>query len=433
LIRSIELKNWKAFDYTKIDFLDGVNFLVGRNAVGKTSILEAICVAFTGEALTVDDPRILLRDNQPNPAEITVEFLFEQNNFQNYQIERVLSKKQRMISRVYLNKQLVSEGWEETSRFLSKLLGIDRNFFERAVYMSESDILRFNSYLPKKAVISQIEEALRIDKMTNLISIINAQKDCYQKMDDEQRKELEIVKQVIPQQQIDLYSLRENQVNIKKQVSQHNAELEELRKSTYSKQEKSQRIDNAIQKIEKMKRDFSDLIDSSTFDLDFLQGIQGPIDLSIKNLKEIANASEPKIKEKGALEERILSVNKIMDLFSYVEKEINRTSQCPVCRKPLYADEVRDLKGNFIAEKSATEKTLSNINHELLEMDWSWQKSRNLLDRLNAAKTELTFICNDLKKDKLSLPILYDVKNRLLSEVTECQKLFSLKSTEVQQ
>jgi DNA repair exonuclease SbcCD ATPase subunit len=56
-----------------------------------------------------------------------------------------------------------------------------------------------------------------------------------------------------------------------------------------------------------------------------------------------------------------------------------------------------------------------------------------LLDKLNAAKAELEFIYADLNKDRLSLQSLCEIKNKLSSELDECQKTLSQKSIEVQQ
>ena len=42
ILKSVELKNFRNIEYEKIDFTDGINILVGKNAQGKTNILEAI-------------------------------------------------------------------------------------------------------------------------------------------------------------------------------------------------------------------------------------------------------------------------------------------------------------------------------------------------------------------------------------------------------
>lgn len=71
-IESVSIKNFKAIDEIKIDFLPGVNLLIGDNGVGKTSILEAITVGLGGfltgipgvssKNILADDVRICLTE-----------------------------------------------------------------------------------------------------------------------------------------------------------------------------------------------------------------------------------------------------------------------------------------------------------------------------------------------------------------------------------
>ncbi len=44
MIPSLEIKNFRTFDYLKIDKLAQVNLITGKNNVGKTSLLEAIAL-----------------------------------------------------------------------------------------------------------------------------------------------------------------------------------------------------------------------------------------------------------------------------------------------------------------------------------------------------------------------------------------------------
>ena len=63
-IESIELKDFRNYEYLKTDFYRGINLIYGDNAQGKTNILEAIYIAATTrshrgardeELITADD------------------------------------------------------------------------------------------------------------------------------------------------------------------------------------------------------------------------------------------------------------------------------------------------------------------------------------------------------------------------------------------
>ena len=49
-ISSVELKNFRNYSGSKIEFNDGINFIVGANAQGKTNLLESIYLASVGKS-----------------------------------------------------------------------------------------------------------------------------------------------------------------------------------------------------------------------------------------------------------------------------------------------------------------------------------------------------------------------------------------------
>lgn len=49
-ISQIYLNNFRNFDEISLDFKDNINVLVGKNAVGKTNILEAIYISLTANS-----------------------------------------------------------------------------------------------------------------------------------------------------------------------------------------------------------------------------------------------------------------------------------------------------------------------------------------------------------------------------------------------
>ncbi len=49
-ILNLELKNFRNYSYAKTSFKDGINFIVGKNAQGKTNLLEAIYLLSVGKS-----------------------------------------------------------------------------------------------------------------------------------------------------------------------------------------------------------------------------------------------------------------------------------------------------------------------------------------------------------------------------------------------
>lgn len=76
MIESVEIKNYKIIDYLKIENLTNINFFVGKNNCGKTSLLEAIFLNFrpTDSQLIYSVVSAIIR--RINPSNHSLEWFF---------------------------------------------------------------------------------------------------------------------------------------------------------------------------------------------------------------------------------------------------------------------------------------------------------------------------------------------------------------------
>lgn len=74
IIKSIELNNFRNYANCTINFLDGVNFIVGRNAQGKTNLLESIYLMSVGKSPKNRKDKQLIRFDQER-AKLDIKFL----------------------------------------------------------------------------------------------------------------------------------------------------------------------------------------------------------------------------------------------------------------------------------------------------------------------------------------------------------------------
>ena len=72
-INSLELNNFRNYTYTKTKFNDGLNFIVGSNAQGKTNMLESIYLLSVGKSPKNSKDKQIIRFNQ-NKAKVGVNF-----------------------------------------------------------------------------------------------------------------------------------------------------------------------------------------------------------------------------------------------------------------------------------------------------------------------------------------------------------------------
>ena len=67
-ILSLELKNFRNYTHTSVNFTDGLNVLYGENASGKTNMLESIYFSsvFSSPRTTKDKEMIFIGENTAN-------------------------------------------------------------------------------------------------------------------------------------------------------------------------------------------------------------------------------------------------------------------------------------------------------------------------------------------------------------------------------
>ena len=79
LLRSLSLCNFRSYPEAHFDFAEGINAIVGDNAVGKTSVLEAIYLALFGRSFRTKDLKDLIRDGAET---FHVELIFVKNGIE---------------------------------------------------------------------------------------------------------------------------------------------------------------------------------------------------------------------------------------------------------------------------------------------------------------------------------------------------------------
>lgn len=108
-LKSLTLSNFRIYEKGVFDFSEGINAIVGNNAVGKTTLLEAIYVALFGRSFRTLDLNELIREGE---EAFQIEICFVKN-----QIEQQLNFfKSQKEKRIVYNRTALNT--------LSSLLGI---------------------------------------------------------------------------------------------------------------------------------------------------------------------------------------------------------------------------------------------------------------------------------------------------------------------
>lgn len=166
MIRQVEVVNWKAFDRREIDFGEGLNLLIGRNASGKSTILDGISLALVGEALEAPRFRYLIRD-RTKPSTISLRLSIDG--------KRVSIRRSFTIERMggaWVSENGKEEGvtWDEATHRVEQLLGAGREFLRRIAYISEGAVFRYLQDPPSDALTNQIERIFGIDRLQEYLN-----------------------------------------------------------------------------------------------------------------------------------------------------------------------------------------------------------------------------------------------------------------------
>ena len=403
------MSNWKAFDAKKIDFIEGVNFIVGPNGAGKTSVLQAIYFAITGKKpIGTLNLKHLVKVGTDAPARIKLEF---QHNKKNYLVERVLSK-DGQAAKIYCENSLLEDRPSGVSKYIEDLLSIDAGFFERVIYMSEGDVFQFIAPPPKDDILAQIGQALGINRIKNLHNEVEKEVLRQRNMKEDQERQIEWLDKFTSAEHNEPEVLEEKRRQAASSLGKQKGARCFSDRILETKHE-AEELEQSIQRIGVVEREIQCLIDPNRFNQDFLPEIRTTKHDLENRLRKVADQISPKLNERGALKERLRSVSRILRVLPDVGTEAEPISECPICERSLAADEVKKLTERYCHQKRNAEESLVRVEHELQELQESHQQIEQNIKVLGVAEADTEIIYRNLRTQTLGKESLQVEKEKL--------------------
>ncbi|WP_295722364.1 SMC family ATPase [uncultured Methanobrevibacter sp.] len=198
IIEKLELKNFKSYLNTKIQFNPGITLIIGENGAGKSTILEAISFALFKQHSSNKISDLIRTSNDKtilNNMEVTLEFISNGNHY------KVTRSKEKSISHAKLYyKQLnhdksnyvntmICEGDRSVNNEIENILQMDADLFLNAIYVRQGEIAELISKTPseKKKLIGKL---LGIDSLEKSWTNIKKFISDYEKLESEYRGKL---------------------------------------------------------------------------------------------------------------------------------------------------------------------------------------------------------------------------------------------------
>jgi len=144
MLRSIELRNFKAHEELAADFVEGVNFIYGPNGAGKSSLLEAIAVALYGSRWIQKVKARWADLVRRGAAEASVQLAFVGIDGVEYVVARRFGQSGSISSGTYLlaDGKPAARGDQDVTAAVARALGLGVEEFANLAYIRQGELRR---------------------------------------------------------------------------------------------------------------------------------------------------------------------------------------------------------------------------------------------------------------------------------------------------
>ncbi|MBN1561344.1 SMC family ATPase [candidate division KSB1 bacterium] len=168
VIKSLKLHNYRRFDHLEIEFPENLIGIVGRNGVGKSSIIEAIGWALYGNRFVRTDKYDVRSQGADDKSVCSAEIVFVYGGTE-FRLQRKLKGKNATVeAAVWRNgeEQAVAVQDAGVSEFIESLLQLDYRSFTTSVFAQQKELAKLSTLQPeqRRQAINRLINIDRIDR-----------------------------------------------------------------------------------------------------------------------------------------------------------------------------------------------------------------------------------------------------------------------------
>ncbi|AIG97911.1 DNA double-strand break repair ATPase Rad50 [Archaeoglobus fulgidus] len=413
LLKELQIKNFRSHSDSKIEFDTGINLIAGRNGAGKSSILEAILVAFYGLKPATLRKNDLVRVNSSGYS-LSLTFSLNGDDY-------TISRKSNGES-ILTGKEIV-EGDSNITEWVERHL-CPAHVFTGAIYVRQGEI---------DSIIRDDESRERIIRqITRIEDYENAWKN------------LGAVIRMLEREKERLKEFLSQEEQIKRQKEEKKAEIERISeeiKSIESLREKLseevRNLESRLKELEEHKSRLESLRKQESSVLQEVRGLEEKLRELEKQLKEVVERIEDL--EKKAKEVKELKPK--AERYSILEKLLSEINQALRDVEKRERDLTREAAGIQAQLKKAEEDNskLEEITKRIEELERElerFEKSHRLLETLKPKMDRMQGIKAKLEEKNLTpdkVEKMYDLLSKAKEEEKELteklKKLIAKKSS----
>jgi|GEM_PF-5435066 len=401
MIEGIELSNWKVFADLRLPFSKGINFVAGPNGIGKSSILQAIHVAFTGGVPDRLDIRRFIRQGADS-ADIKVKFRIENELLY---IERRIStrRKERCSISNSEGGEIFSGGWEETTKYIENLFKIQRFLFDEIFFVSEGDVYRTIHEPPGKQLLDEIDRSLGIGLLQSLAKEVSLARMEFGKEEMRHRETLENVA-LATETKEDPKVLEIKHLELRGARDQKRREYDESKGDLWSLEDQLRRMRELLDELL--------LIDSE-------EKIQARDEIRAKalqkELKQNVEENRAITSRRLRFEAEISYLQKIADIVKGTQQLDEIDIKCPVCHRKISKHKISEIKDETMTGIRLHKKKVSQFLESSRELGTEREKIESELNEINERKIRL----RALREKHMGRLMKVDEVRKKIAEINE--------------
>jgi len=372
MIRSVSITNWKGHEELRLSFKkEGVNFLVGPNGIGKTSILDAICFALLGDiGATAIYKSLTYRDLIRDPKrDMEITLIFCPQGKGEYTVRRTHSahtdRKRCILS---LNGTVLTRRWDEATAEILELYDTSDLFLRRVVLLSEGDTFAYSTQPPGEGLTKHIENVLGINRMESLRSNLKRLHRDFEVEAKHWKVEVEGVRESTEEDRRKAQELADHLEALQKGRDGVSEKIDMLNKQIGSFASNMERTENLIAQANSVMQEWTQTFGDPPQNYEFL----GAIEVLQKSLgKERTSLLEQRDSlrdELTWLAAQAESQKRILELVEPLEEE-HKEVACPVCKRPLTVEMVTDIRDECLQRLSELEERKKEKDAQLPIID----------------------------------------------------------------
>ena len=433
----LKLKNFKSFENDVFYFNNNkITNIVGenntdegqkRNGSGKTSILDAISFLITGESITNNVNKNLVRRGE-NEANLELELLNTITK-ETLIIKRSINVKTSAKCSIYLGDKIIEKSSPlEYNKWISEELDISSSYIFKNFIINDNNKFCWteNSDSDKKEIVYKFSKADKIDKIFPTIdSIIDKYS---KKLEDKNKEKISLEGKIELLEEQKIKEINEFEKNNKEKISLKEKDIEKIKT-------KINELNTIIENDKKYLEDKKPLeeIDNELKELNHSSLVK-ELKFKINNIdlsEDVKNKIEHKEKENIINHNTILSLEEECKIYSesltYFNEDINKISI-------LFKNMNENDFPVFLKEKEKANEKINRIKEEICELNKEYENNINIINNGNDViddENKNLKNLNDNKKKYLEDIKKLDLAKIDLIECPKCTHTFSFKNINV--